>query len=100
MSTLDDARKLLQDIVAPDLKAISARLDALEKAVKSGFEATEKIADVRHELMILRMDSGFAAMNAKFETLLNTLNMERRMEQMEAIIAAQNRDRLEASKSS
>jgi len=33
MSTIDDIRKVLQDVVTPDLKAIEARLTALEARV-------------------------------------------------------------------
>jgi hypothetical protein len=131
MSMIDDARVLLQDVVAPDLKAISARLDALEhtatqrfdandkandrrfetadKTMKQGFESVsqrfidlkksilqrfdsiEKLSDVRHELLILRIDSGTASADAKFDTILKALNIDRRMEQLEAIVAAQGK---------
>ena len=77
-------------------------MDALEKAVKAEFEANEKLSEVRHELTLLRIDAvmqrteaGFAAVNARTDGLITSLSMERRMEQMEAIIASQNRDRLE-----
>jgi hypothetical protein len=36
------------------------------------------------------MDSGFAAINARFDNLVATLGMERRIEQMEARFASQN----------
>ena len=101
MSAIDDARTLVQDIVAPDLKAIAARLDALEKAVKVAFEtfeksvdqrfsASEKLAEARHELMILRMQNGFATMDAKFaaadakfEAFLKIFDTDRRLMQLE-----------------
>jgi tetrahydromethanopterin S-methyltransferase subunit G len=33
MGAIEDVRNLLQDIVSPDIKAIKARLDALENTV-------------------------------------------------------------------
>jgi len=33
MSAIEDTRKVLQDFLAPELRAISVRLDALEKRV-------------------------------------------------------------------
>ena len=33
MSTIEDLRKLAQDFIAPELRAIEARLSALEKTV-------------------------------------------------------------------
>lgn len=45
MSVIDDTRKVLQDFLAPELRAISARLDALEKR----FDDSERRADKRHD---------------------------------------------------
>jgi hypothetical protein len=109
MSTLDDARTLLQDIVSPDLKALGARVDALETNMKQRFDAVEKIAEVRHELLLLRMETGFASVDAKFaatdarfaagfaavearfvaadarfDAILKALNVDRRLELLEA----------------
>ena len=102
MSTLDDARKLVQDIVSPDLKALSTRVDALESNMKQRFDSVEKLAEARHELILIRMDAGFAAQDAKlaagfaaiearfaatdtkFETILKAINVDRRLELLEA----------------
>ena len=51
MSAIDDARTLVQDIVFPDLKALTARLDALDANMKQRFDAAEKLAETRHELI-------------------------------------------------
>jgi len=45
MSVIEDTRKVLQDFVAPELRAISVRLDALEKTVGDN----ERRAEKRHE---------------------------------------------------
>lgn len=44
MSTIEDIRSLLQDFLAPELRAISTRLDALENKV----DANESRAEKRH----------------------------------------------------
>ena len=45
MSAIDDARKVMQDFLAPELRAISTRLDALEKR----FEDSDRRAERRHD---------------------------------------------------
>jgi hypothetical protein len=45
MSVIEDSRKVLQDFIAPELRAISARLDALEKK----FDENERRAEKRHD---------------------------------------------------
>jgi hypothetical protein len=44
MSVIEDSRKIGQDFLAPELRAISVRLDALEKKV----DENERLADRRH----------------------------------------------------
>lgn len=44
MSVIEDVRNVLQDFLAPELRAISARLDALERTV----DANEARAETRH----------------------------------------------------
>ena len=96
MSAIDDARKLVQDIVAPDLKAITARLEALKRAVKQGFEGSEKLSEVRHEMTLLRVQTGFASIDAKFtaadarfDSILKAMNIDRRLELLEAAKSSQ-----------
>jgi len=48
MSMIEDVRNVLQDFLAPELRAISARLDALEKKV----DANEARAENRHSEVI------------------------------------------------
>ena len=45
MSVIDDTRKVMQDFLAPELRAISTRLDALEKR----FEDSDRRAERRHD---------------------------------------------------
>lgn len=45
MSVIEDSRKVLQDFLAPELRAISVRLEALEKR----FDDAERRAERRHD---------------------------------------------------
>ena len=48
MSVIEDSRQILQDFMAPELRAISARLDALEKridGVDKRFDTTDRKID-------------------------------------------------------
>ena len=45
MSVVEDSRKVLQDFIAPELRAVSARLDALEKKL----DESERRAEKRHD---------------------------------------------------
>lgn len=52
MSVIDDTRKVLEDFLAPELRAISAPMDALEKrfdAVDKRIDDSERRAEKRHE---------------------------------------------------
>ena len=45
MSVIGDTRKVAQDFLAPELKAIAARLDSLEKRFEEAERRHEKFAD-------------------------------------------------------
>lgn len=76
MGNVEDVRKLLQDLVAPDLKALSARLDSLEQRVARGFVQSEEVAKARHETVLATI----AASNAQ---VMGALEMEKRLTRLE-----------------
>jgi tetrahydromethanopterin S-methyltransferase subunit G len=45
MSVIEDTRKLLQDFLAPELKELSVRLDAIEKRIDERFAALDQRID-------------------------------------------------------
>jgi hypothetical protein len=45
MSVIEHTRKVMQDFLAPELRAISTRLDALEKR----FEDGDRRSELRHD---------------------------------------------------
>jgi hypothetical protein len=46
---------MIQDLTTPDLKAIDARLTALEKLIEQGFNAAEVLASSRHEALVAQI---------------------------------------------
>ncbi len=82
MSIIDDTRKVLQDVIAPDLKAINVRLDAVERVMNLRFEQVDKRfeqIDKRFEQMDKRMDERFAQNEnltlAKFDQVLARIEL-------------------------
>jgi outer membrane murein-binding lipoprotein Lpp len=48
MSVIEDTRKLLQDFLAPELRELTARVDALEARMDARFDSAERLAAERH----------------------------------------------------
>jgi outer membrane murein-binding lipoprotein Lpp len=48
MSVIEDTRRLLQDFLAPELRELSARVDALEERMTARFDAADRLASERH----------------------------------------------------
>jgi len=57
MGAIDDSRKVLQDLLAPELREIKARLDALEKRMDERFDSAEQLAVQRHDMVMQAINS-------------------------------------------
>ena len=68
MSVLDDFRKVLQDFLAPELRAITAQLNSID----SRLNARDKIAEARHNEILVRVDS-----------LKTSFEVDKRLEKLE-----------------
>ncbi len=88
MGNVEDVRKVIQDLVSPDLKTLTARMEAHEKEMKMRFDqaeqvelerfaAAEKMATRRHETAL-----AVAAANHAF--LLNAIDMDKRLARLES----------------
>jgi predicted nucleic acid-binding Zn-ribbon protein len=87
MSVVEDVRQVFQDFLAPELRAISARLEALEKTMDARMETVEKTIGALEKTM----DARFAAQNTKIEaidrkidSLKESLDLDRRLSKLEA----------------
>ena len=55
MGAIEDVRKVIQDLVAPDLKAIRVQLEELEKRIDQRFDAAENLAAERHNQVLVEI---------------------------------------------
>jgi hypothetical protein len=46
MSAIDNARILVQDVVVPDLKAFTAKVDALEKSILKALDIDTRLGNL------------------------------------------------------
>lgn len=76
MSAVEDVRKAIQDFLAPELRTISARLDAIEKIMDVRFEGNgRKVASVE-----VKLDS----LSKQIQAVDNKLDIDRRLTKLEA----------------
>jgi hypothetical protein len=108
MSVIEDVRKVVQDLVAPELESISVKLAGFERESKirdegllaklDGVERESKLRDenrandakVRGELTQLKldalsakMDGVTAKMDFHYASIMNALDLNRRVETLE-----------------
>jgi hypothetical protein len=73
MGIIEDVRKVIQDLVTPDLKAISARVDSLADRIAS----LKEIMEANNKALNAKIDSNQA-------TILHSLNIDKRLEALES----------------
>ena len=98
MGVIEDVRKVIQDLVTPDLKALAARQDsseenttlrfaALSEKMDSRFSTLSEKTDAKFAALIEKMDSRFNALSAKIDanhvTVIHSLNIDKRLEALE-----------------
>ena len=96
MGAVEDVRKALQDVIAPDLKALQVEVKegfaSVEKqlaAVKDGFISAEKVAAIRQELLLAELRNAQVIAESRHEAILKALDIDKRLERVEARQASQ-----------
>lgn len=84
MGSIEDSRKAVQDFLAPNLKALTVRLEALEKEMHAGFAHAEKMNLERFSSAAARHDALLATMAANHTSIMNTLEFEKRLTRLES----------------
>jgi Lon protease-like protein len=82
MGAVEDIQRALQDVVARDLKALQAE-------VREGFISVEKVAAIRHELVLAELRNALVIAESRHEAILKALDLDRRLERVEARQASQ-----------
>ena len=83
MSVVEDVRKGIQDVLAPDMKALDARLTALDAAVKEGFASAERVAAARHELLLAELKTAKTIADSRHDAIIKALDIDKRLEKLE-----------------
>lgn len=95
MGIIEDVRKVILDLVTPDLKALAAHIDSHEEStqlkinsVLDKIVALSEKTDARFRSLTERMDAQFNALSAKIDsnhaTVINALNIDKRLEALES----------------
>jgi hypothetical protein len=87
MGVIEDVRTALQDFVAPELRALSARLDALEKRMDS----LEQHMDERFKASEKHMDERFESLRQQIQlnhmAIMGALDLDRRVRLVEVAVS-------------
>jgi hypothetical protein len=84
MSAIDDVRKLLQDLVTPDLKALEVRVSALEKKVDLRADQADQKIDLTRDLLLAEMKAMKASIEVNIAKLTHSLELDRRVTKIES----------------
>jgi hypothetical protein len=83
MSVIEDVRKVVRDLVAPELKSLSVRLEGFERESKLRDEITQAKIEMVRDSMGARMDALSTKMDAQYSSIMNALNLDKRVEVLE-----------------
>jgi chorismate mutase len=73
MSVVEDVRKVLQDFLAPELRALTVRMDAADKIAEARYQEIKTNAEARHQEIMTRLDG-----------LKSSLELDKRVERLES----------------
>lgn len=83
MSVIDDVRQALHDFLGPELRAITARIDALEKVMIARFDLVDqKFASI--DVKFEAVDVKFESVHKEIQAMGKSLDIERRLAALEA----------------
>jgi len=88
MGTVEDLRKVLQDFLAPELRAVTARFDAIDQRL----DALTRVMDARFEAVDTRLaslekngDIKFASLEKGIVRVRELLNVDRSLAKLESL---------------
>ena len=105
MSVVEDVRKVLQDSLGPELRALTARLDAADKVAEARYQELKSYvesryqelkssadaryeemktnAEVRHQEIKANAEARHQEIMTRLESLQNSLELDKRVERLE-----------------
>jgi uncharacterized protein YicC (UPF0701 family) len=91
MSAIEDVRQVLQDFIAPELRAMNTRLDSIKSRFDTRLDAIENRLDTRLGAADRRIDAVITIMNTRFDSLStevgqikDMLDIDRRLTRLES----------------
>ncbi|SNS35211.1 hypothetical protein SAMN05421770_101620 [Granulicella rosea] len=103
MSVIDNTRKLMQDLIAPELKALQVQVSSMERSILSSLAASDKTTKAQFEAMDARMKALEGALlgtkdvlvaqtkslegkvDSNHASILHSLDIDKRLEQLERL---------------
>jgi hypothetical protein len=87
MSVIEDVRKVVQDLITPDLKAQVGLIRGNEESSRLRFAALEDKVDARFDNLREFTELNYRALNAKIDSnhqsVIYALNIDKRLEALE-----------------
>jgi tetrahydromethanopterin S-methyltransferase subunit G len=80
MSVVEDVRQVLQDFIAPELRAVNTRLDAIESKFDTRFTAIDQRFDDMRTIMKTHFDS----LGKDVAQVKEMLDIDRRLTRLES----------------
>jgi predicted RNase H-like nuclease (RuvC/YqgF family) len=87
MGVVEDSRKIIQDFLAPELRAVGARLEALEKQVTSLETNVNRQFGSLETSFNRQLSSLETNMNRQFQDLRTAFEFDKRLSRIEAELA-------------
>jgi len=88
MGAIEDVRKVIQDLVAPELKSLRVELKGVDETSKMRDEALSVKIDNLSEKMDRKFELVLAKMEANQAYLIYSMNIEKRVDAIERKTAA------------
>jgi hypothetical protein len=90
MGVIDDVRKVIQDLIAPEFQSLSVEVKSADRESKLRDESLAREAKVRGELILAKLETQNAKIEAlgakmdyQYASIMNALNLDRRLEVLE-----------------
>jgi hypothetical protein len=83
MGAIEDVRKVIQDLVAPELKSLQVQIKSVDETSKLRDEALSAKIDNLSAKMDQKFEHVLAEMKANQAMLIYTLNIDKRLETVE-----------------
>lgn len=95
MGVVEDIRQVIQDLVAPQLKSLETRMDALdarmvliETSINQRFASAEAVSNARHDALTAQIAQLANVVVTNQAAILQKFDLEKRLERVEMFQAA------------